>query len=43
LPYDVGDLTAKCIALALSQIASIPTGLILGYQAFIYYVSVMDW
>jgi hypothetical protein len=41
LPYDVGDLTAKCIA--LTQIASIPTGLILGYQAFIYYVSVMDW
>jgi hypothetical protein len=38
-----GDMTAKRIALALTQIVSIPIGLILGYQAFIYYVSVMDW
>jgi hypothetical protein len=36
-------MTAKRIALALTQIVSIPLGLIRGYQAFIYYVSVMDW
>jgi hypothetical protein len=38
-----GDMTAKRIASALTQIVSIPLGLILGYQAFIYYISVMDW
>jgi len=36
-------MTAKRIASALTQIVSIPLGLIFGYQAFIYYVSVMDW
>jgi hypothetical protein len=36
-------MTAKRIALALTQMVSIPIGLILGYQAFIYYVSIMDW
>jgi hypothetical protein len=38
-----GDMTAKRIVLAVTQIVAIPLGLILGYQAFIYYVSVMDW
>jgi hypothetical protein len=38
-----GDMTAKRIALALTQIVSIPLGVILAWRAFIYYVSVMDW
>jgi hypothetical protein len=37
------DMTAKRIALALTQIISLPLGFVLGYRAFIYYVSVMDW
>ena len=36
-------MTAKRIVLALTQIVSIPLGFVLGYRAFIYYVSVMDW
>jgi hypothetical protein len=36
-------MTAKRIALALTQIVSIPLGVILGCEAFIYYVSVVDW
>ena len=38
-----GDMTAKRIALALTQIVSIPLGVIVAWRAFIYYVSVMDW
>jgi hypothetical protein len=36
-------MTAKRIALALTQIVSIPLGLVIAYRAFIYYVSIMDW
>jgi hypothetical protein len=35
-------MTAKRIALALTQIVSIPLGLVIAYRAFIYYVSIMD-
>jgi len=36
-------MTAKRIALALTQIVSIPLGLVLAWRAYIYYISVMDW
>jgi hypothetical protein len=36
-------MTAKRLAFALTQIVSIPLGVVIAYRAFVYYVSVMDW
>jgi hypothetical protein len=37
LPYGFGDMTAKRIALALTQVVSIPLGVIVAWRAFIYW------
>jgi hypothetical protein len=36
-------MTAKRIAIVLTQLVSIPIGLVLAWRAYIYYISVMDW